>query len=143
MQYIDHAYRLGTPSLLKTAEEVMTANPVSISEHRTVEEATAFLIYRNFRGAPVINDAGRPVGFVSQADLLAHLSEADGDSHESRERKVSQDMSFPVITVPRAATLERVIQLMISRGVNRVFVTDRGSTLVGVISTLDVLRGLF
>jgi acetoin utilization protein AcuB len=143
MEYIDHAYRLGTPSLLTIAEEVMTANPISINERRTVEEAIAFLTDRNFRGAPVINDAGRPVGFVSQSDLLASLTEAGGDSDGSRERKVSEVMSSPVITVPRGATLERVIQLMTSRGVNRVFVTDNGGTLVGVISTLDVLRGLF
>jgi CBS domain-containing protein len=143
MEYIDHAYRLGTPSLLRTAEEVMTANPISISEGRTIGEAIAFLADRNFRGAPVINAAGRPLGFVSQSDLLAYLSEADGNSDEAREQKVSQVMSSPVITVPRAATLERVVQLMISRGVNRVFVIDNGNTLVGVISTLDVLRGLF
>ncbi|HKA06379.1 MAG TPA: CBS domain-containing protein, partial [Gemmataceae bacterium] len=47
------------------ADDVMTANPVSIREELTVHEAVIFLTERRISAAPVINEAGRPVGVVS------------------------------------------------------------------------------
>src|SRR5260370_32897511 len=54
------------------AEDVMTPSPVSIREELTVHEAIVFLTERRISAAPVINDAGRPVGVVSEADVLRH-----------------------------------------------------------------------
>src|SRR5690606_26266365 len=45
----------------RTAADLMTPSPVSISQHATVKEAAAFLTTRGFSAAPVIDDAGRPV----------------------------------------------------------------------------------
>jgi predicted transcriptional regulator len=54
------------------ASDVMTSNPVSIREELTVHEAVVFLTERKISAAPVINQAGRPVGVVSEADILRH-----------------------------------------------------------------------
>lgn len=48
-------------------------------------------------------------------------------------------MSGGVVTVPPAATLEHVCQVMAERSIHRVFVAD-GERLLGVISSLDVVR---
>src|SRR5262249_9208988 len=56
----------------RTAAEVMTPNPMSLRAEATVAEATAALTDRSFGAAPVIDEAGRPVGVLSQADLLSH-----------------------------------------------------------------------
>jgi CBS domain-containing protein len=45
-----------------TAEDLMTPNAVSISEHALVREAAAVLTDRQIGAVAVINDAGRPVG---------------------------------------------------------------------------------
>ena len=55
-----------------TAADAMTANPMSIREELTVHEAVVFLIERGISAAPVINEAGRPVGVVTEADILRH-----------------------------------------------------------------------
>lgn len=58
--------------LTRPASGLMTTTVVSIAENASVREAMATLIDRGFSGAPVINEAGRPVGVISQSDILIH-----------------------------------------------------------------------
>src|SRR5262245_63767768 len=60
----------------RTAVDLMTANPLSLREDATLKEAIAFLVDRNISGAPVIDEAGRPVGVLTQTDILVHDREA-------------------------------------------------------------------
>src|SRR5262245_16741872 len=53
-----------------TAADLMTPNPLSISENATLREVVTFLTEKGFSAAPVIDEAGRPVGVVSQADIV-------------------------------------------------------------------------
>ena len=55
-----------------TAAGLVTPNPLSIRRAATVGEAVAFLSARGISAAPVIDEAGRPVGVVSRTDLLNH-----------------------------------------------------------------------
>lgn len=55
-----------------TAADLMTPNPVSIGQNATVKEAAAFLTDRGFSAAPVMDEAGRPVGVLSRADIVVH-----------------------------------------------------------------------
>jgi predicted transcriptional regulator len=158
--------------LAKTAEDMMTTNPLSLREHATVNEAIAFLSSRRFSGAPVINDAGKPVGFVDKTDLLRHaVRSANGSANGSengsaagarregavllgvmpaRRRRafstrpltVSDIMTPALVVVHRNATMAQVIKKMIARRVQRVFVIDVTGALIGVISSLDALRAL-
>src|SRR5436853_4287411 len=61
-----------------TAAELMSPNPVSLRDTATVPEAMALLVDQGFSGAPVIDAAGRPVGVVTQTDLLIHDREQVG-----------------------------------------------------------------
>jgi CBS domain-containing protein len=56
----------------RTAADLMTEHVVSITEDAPLHEAIAVLTDRGFSGAPVINEAGRPVGVISQSDILVH-----------------------------------------------------------------------
>ena len=55
-----------------TAAELMTPNPVSLRAQATVLEARELFIARAIAAAPVIDAAGRPVGVLSQSDILVH-----------------------------------------------------------------------
>src|SRR5262249_32024470 len=55
-----------------TAADLMSDNPVSIRAEASIMEAVALLTDRGFSAAPVIDEAGRPVGVVSRADILVH-----------------------------------------------------------------------
>src|SRR5579863_5879578 len=58
-----------------TAAALMSDNPVSIRAEAAVEEATALLTDRGFSAAPVIDEAGRPVGVIGRTDILIHERE--------------------------------------------------------------------
>src|SRR6185503_16023102 len=63
----------GTMTLMaRSASEMMSPNPLSLRENLTLKEAIAFLVDRNISGAPVIDAAGRPVGVLTQSDVLVH-----------------------------------------------------------------------
>jgi CBS domain-containing protein len=151
------------------AHDVMSANPVSIGADETVHEAVVFLTERRISAAPVINEAGRPVGVVSEADILRHNREhtehlywlpqkevdreltlesgehLDGRSFEVEVPDITRvrDIMNPVVyTVPTTTSIADVVNQLVKRRIHRLFVVDDDGSLVGVITTLDVLSRL-
>ena len=134
------------------AAEIMTPDPVSIRQDATVADAAAFLSTRGFSAAPVIDDAGRPVGVVSRSDILLRQSRRNAQLFGARpageERLASDDtpvsevMTPAVLCVRLETSVARVVEKMLALNVRRLFVVDDAGVLVGVISAIDVLRGL-
>lgn len=118
----------------RTAEEMMTRNPVSIGQESMAGEAAAFLVRRGISAAPVIDQAGRPVGVVSRSDLLAQYPNALVD-----HTPVYELMTPKVFCVRPDTTAREVIDTLVSLGVRRLFVVDDSDVLIGVISAWDVL----
>lgn len=153
--------------LADTAAGLMTPNPVSIRSTATVREAVDLLLDRNVHAAPVIDEAGRPVGVISQTDVLIH-DRATSEDHKvvpdyfqhgeltlhSGEKlrgfevvdvdgtTVADIMTPAVFSVPENLPAERVVEDMLQLRVHRLFVVDRAGCLVGVVSAGDVLRAL-
>jgi len=140
----------------ETAADLMTENPVSIRAEASVMEAVALLTDRGFSAAPVIDEAGRPVGVVSRADILVHDREShrapsfpegraipEGFGVENCDPTVVGDIMTPgVFAVTLDTPAASVVEQMLALHVHQLFVVDADGLLVGVISTLDVLRHL-
>lgn len=153
---------------VETAKELMTPNPVSINERATVREAAALLTDREISGAPVIDDAGRPVGVMSRTDIVRHDRETasyllrapdyyqqaeltlptgevleSGFQVETADSAEVRDIMTPTVlwVSPEDPAIE-VVAEMLAFKVHRLFVVDDDGTLIGVISALDVLRKL-
>jgi CBS domain-containing protein len=151
------------------ADDVMSHNPVSLGEDLTVHEAVVFLTERRISAAPVINEAGRPVGVISEADILRHDREhaehlywlpqkevdreltlesgehLSGNSFEVEVPDVTRvkDIMNPIIYAVRQSTpIFEVVNQLVKRRIHRLFVVDDGGSLVGVITTLDLLGRL-
>jgi CBS domain-containing protein len=150
------------------AAELMTANPISIREDATLKEAAALLVDKGFSAAPVIDEAGRPVGVLSCSDLLIHDRESVETLRKAPEYYVAEEMhtkqrealgkGFQVEKVNRSRvrdlmtptvfsislndSAEKVVRELLSLKVHRLFVVDGNGVLVGVISAFDILRNL-
>ncbi len=120
----------------KTAEELMTPNPVSISEHAAIIDAASILSNREFSALAVINDAGRPVGVVSRTDIVRREAKPSGATD------VREIMTAIVVSVRPEDPAWEVIAKMAAFKVHRLFVVDRSGALTGVISAFDVVRKL-
>jgi CBS domain-containing protein len=151
------------------AEDVMTPNPVSIREDLTVHEAVVFLTERRISAAPVINEAGRPVGVISEADILRHDREHTDHLYWLPQKQVDRELTLPtgehlsgqsfevevpdvtrvkdamnpvVYAVRRTTHIYEVVSQLVKRRIHRLFVVDDDNSLVGVITTLDILGRL-
>jgi len=150
-----------------SAAEVMTDNPLSLEENATVREAAALLLDRNISAAPVINEAGHPVGMLSRTDLIRHQRETE-EVLQPEDRifrrselnaldeplrkgfqviagdktRVRDIMTATVFTVTPELPIELTIKEMLTHKVHHLCVVDRSGVLVGIISPLDILRAL-
>jgi CBS domain-containing protein len=120
----------------QTAEDLMTSNPISISEHAAIIDAASILSNREFSALVVINDAGRPVGVVSRTDIVRREAKP---SHTTDIREI---MTATVVSAKLDDPAWEVIAKMAAFKVHRLFVVDRTGVLVGVISAFDVVRKL-
>src|SRR5690242_3459391 len=59
----------------RIAADLMVVDPVSIRSEATAAEAMALFTEKGITAAPVIDDAGRPIGVLSRSDLLVHQVE--------------------------------------------------------------------
>lgn len=151
-----------------TAADLMTPNPVSIRDVATVQEAAVLLTDKAISAAPVIDEAGCPVGVLSLTDLVIHdrerveylsPSEPEGAPAPAATRvSERQRNGYQVVNVDRTQVREvmtpvvfaanpetsaaRVVADMLALKVHRLFVVDDAGVLVGVISAMDVLRHL-
>lgn len=148
----------------RTAEELMHPNPVSIRDNATIHELVALLTDKGFSAAPVIDEAGRPVGVVSRTDVLIHEREKttsvepaleyyreeeirvgkhEGFHVEHVDHTEVRDIMTPAIfSVTPDTPAAQVVSQMLALHVHRLFVVDDAGVLVGVISTFDVLKKL-
>ncbi|HTF33286.1 MAG TPA: CBS domain-containing protein [Myxococcota bacterium] len=142
----------------RSVAELMNPDVVCLPPEATVREAEQTLVKRGVSGAPVVDAGGRPIGVISQRDLVRHLSEratagASGrfysdveDYQEIAELKVdrsstpvSELMSDEVYSVTRETGVAVAANIMRERRIHRLMVTDRGR-LVGIVTSLDLLR---
>jgi CBS domain-containing protein len=124
---------------VRTVAEVMTANPISISETASLAEAAGILDSNKITGVPVLNEDGLLVGVLSQTDLVR----ARANQHLASNwpgLAVAQIMTKPALTISATASLEEAAREMDARRVHRLVVTDAAAKPIGIISTSDLVR---
>jgi CBS-domain-containing membrane protein len=141
------------------AEDVMTRSIVTARPDSTVQEIAALMVEKRISGVPVVDDAGKIVGMVSESDLL-HRHEvgtdhkrkwwarllADSDdvardyakAHGLHARDV---MTRYVISVRPDADLADVADILDNNRIKRVPVVADGR-LVGLVTRGDLVRAL-
>ena len=142
----------------------MEGDVATVTPGDDVETLLRVLREHELPGVPVVNEGGRCVGIVTEADLV--LSEEEADLHlphyislfggvvfleplkrfEDRLRKAFassvEDMMTPdPVTVEADAPVEEAARLIAERKHNRLPVVEHGR-LVGVVTRLDVLDAL-
>lgn len=117
--------------------EIMAKDVVAVRPELRVEDLEELLLARGISGAPVIDDAGKPIGMVSKTDLLHRKREPDGD--ETRVRDIMMSTAF---CLSESESIAKAAGLMAFEGVHRVPVVGQRGMVTGVVSPLDVMRWL-
>src|SRR5260370_14938230 len=141
------------------AADVMTRIVITVGHHASIGEAIRLMLDNHVSGLPVVDDGGRPVGILTEGDLL-HRSETGTERHRPRwleilmgpgrmadeyvrthGRKVDEIMTRELVTVTEDTPLYEIVQIMERRRIKRVPVL-RGEALLGLVSRADLLRAL-
>lgn len=93
---------------------------------------------RKEMGSLVVLDGRKPVGIVTDRDLVCRVIAVGRDSEETTAGDV---MSSPLLTADPREPLEEVVQVMAENGVRRVPVVH-GERLQGIVSLDDALAQL-
>lgn len=134
--------------------DAMTPSPKTVSTASPLREAVQILLSSVFSGLPVVDKKNRPVGVLTQGDLISRgglplrpgmLAESDGDRIESAlssiaDKSAGDSMTKPVITVGEDKQLSEAVDIMLSKGVKRLPVVNKEGKLCGMISRLDIFR---
>ena len=137
---------------MKTSvKEIMTTQVVVVKLGASFKEMAAALRENRISAFPVVDDDGRVIGVVSEADLLAkevlnadHAGTLTAMLHRREQDKAdgltARDlMTHPAVTVTPDDSVEQAARLMYTLQVKRLPVIDRSGGLVGIISRTDVL----
>lgn len=90
-------------------------------------------------GSVIVTEAGRPLGIVTDRDLVVRVIATGGDAEKLTVRDV---MSRKPIFVSQSRDVAYVLELMRDMAVRRIPVVDDQQLLVGVVALDDVILAL-
>jgi CBS domain-containing protein len=133
--------------------DVMTADPVTVTPATSIKDLAGLLVKERISVLPVLTPHGRPVGLVTEADLLRKEQlQRDPDGQHSmhltyRTRRAiataetaGEIMTRYPATVRAGTTAAEAARLMDRYLVRCLLVVDEGGKLLGVVSPRDLLR---
>jgi CBS domain-containing protein len=136
-----------------TVKDVMTAHVIAVRKGASFKEIAEELRECWVSAFPVVDDDGKVIGVVSEADLLT-MEALDGGQADTRGRisgalyRREQEraagvtagdlMTHPAVTAGPDEPVEHTARLMYARQVKRLPVTYTAGHLIGIISRTDV-----
>jgi CBS domain-containing protein len=141
------------------AHQIMTRQVITIATDAPIVDAANTMLDKHISGLPVVDQAGKLVGIVSQGDFIRRAEigtqrkrgrwlkflvgpgTAASDFVHERGRKVGEIMTPDPCTVTEDATLEDIVELMERHNVKRLPVM-RGDRLVGIVTRSNLLQAV-
>jgi CBS domain-containing protein len=136
-------------------KDVMTPNVITVKGDTPFEVIAAALRTHRVSAFPVLDEASRVIGIVSESDLLAKLALGIEDDatvpgmitgilrrqqlQKAHGVTASELMTSPAYTVLPEDTVEQAARIMYLRNVKRLPVVDADGQLSGIVSRADVL----
>jgi CBS domain-containing protein len=116
-------------------EAAMRSPPITISAESPASKAVDSMLANNI-GSVVVVEGEKPVGIITEKDILNRLVGTQRDSNKTRANEI---MSHPLITINREKSLLEALKIMESSDIRRLVVVDEGK-IVGILSERRVLE---
>ena len=116
--------------LASKGSDVVTIEPAA-----TLEDAIECLAEHGI-GAVVVVESGKPVGILSERDVIRVLA---GAPTGFRDSPVRESMTRPVVTVGAEASVDELLDEMTEKRIRHLPVCTDGA-LVGILSIGDVVK---
>jgi hypothetical protein len=116
--------------MARTVQEIMNRELLAVRPDLPISDVRDLLRSFGVGAAPVLDEARRPLGIVSVRDLL----EGGGAACDH--------MTRPVIGVDASTPVEEAARRLARSDMHHLIVVDDNGVAVGMLSSLDLLRGV-
>ena len=117
---------------VKRSESGMIMNPVTVRADQRVRDVLALMARYKISGIPVVDEAQRLIGIITNRDLRFELDEG---------QKVSAVMTKEnLITAPVGTKLENAKHILLKHKIEKLPVVDRHGVLKGLITYKDIQK---
>jgi CBS domain-containing protein len=142
------------------ARDVMVSPVITIGGNATVREVANVLLEKRISAVPVIDNADKVVGIVTESDLM-HRAEAGterayswwlhfltddatmaADYVKSHAAKVQDVMTSDVVTAAPETPLHEIATLLEGRRIKRIPIVSKDGKLVGIVSRANLIQAV-
>ena len=118
----------------KAVEDIMTkgAKLVTCGPKDKVGDAMALMVAKKVSGLPVVDEAGKVVGVISEADVLQARKTAS----------VKSAMTADPITICPESSIKDAAELLAGKKIKRALILKEDGSLAGVVSRTDIIKAL-
>lgn len=120
---------------MQLVRDIMTSTVRTLHRDTVICDVEKAFLKSNISGAPIVDDLGTVVGFVSKSDISRFDSTGD-DPFYARAYEIANPK---VIKIEPSASVEAAAQLMLHEHLHHLVVMD-GQTVVGVLSAFDFVK---
>lgn len=115
--------------------DIMVDKVITTTRHSTVEEAVR-LMNEHEIGCLIVTDNKKPVGIVTERDLLKRIL---AKSEDLKKIRVEEVMSTPLISVEPNVEIEDASRLMFQKSIKKMPIVKEDK-LLGLVTLTDILR---
>ncbi|HEV8557656.1 MAG TPA: CBS domain-containing protein [Actinophytocola sp.] len=134
-----------------TVGSVMTSPVITVPPATPYKDVVALLAGKRISAVPVVDEHGRPLGVVSEADALAKQEFHGGADpvpwwprrwarwHKASGATAADLMTSPALTIGADEPVTQAARRLAGKRVRRLFVVGTDGAVTGVVSRHDVL----
>lgn len=141
------------------ASDIMTTTLVTVTPDTSVSDVAAILLENRISGVPVVEPTGKPIGIVSEGDLLRRAEAGTGHERswwlkllmgrevlaaefvKEHARRVADVMTRELVTATPDTPVAEIASLLERHRIKRVPIVKDGR-LVGIVSRANLLHAL-
>jgi CBS domain-containing protein len=129
--------------MAKLVRDLMHRGLITCRQNAALGQVAVLLAQHHVHALVVADRDGRPVGILSDFDLMAgEWLSADADSLAVMRKLTAGDlMSYPITSVEATVPLSQAASLMLEKDINRLLVTENGAA-VAIISSSDFVASI-
>jgi CBS domain-containing protein len=147
----------------QTVADLMTRDVLTVKPTTPLSDAIKLLVDRHISGLPVVDDAGKLVGVISESDLMwrekgldlpPHILFLDSviylenplqherDLHKVLGQTVGEVMTDRPISITINSTLPMAARIMHDKKIHRLPVVDAEDRPIGILTQSDIVRAI-
>jgi CBS domain-containing protein len=99
----------------------------------------AKLMAKNRVGSVVVVDGGKPVGMITERDIMKKVSVENKRAQEAPARDI---MSSPLVAIKAIESIDTAAEAMVKHKVKRLVVLEEDGSMAGVLLMSDIAKKL-